>query len=47
LLAEEFSTQSAMEAFNLARRGRAARLGQKVLDAVLPTDPIKSTSTGG
>ena len=41
LLAEEFSTQGAMEAFDLARRGWAARLGQKVLDAVLPADPIK------
>lgn len=41
LAGEELLTQGAMPALDLAGRGRAARSGQAVGDAVLATDPVK------
>jgi hypothetical protein len=37
----EFGAHTAVEAFDLAGSGRAARLGQKVLDPAFPADSIK------
>lgn len=36
LVAEELGPQAAVKPLNLAGRGRAARLGQQMLDPVLP-----------
>ena len=37
----ELDPQGAVEPFDLARRGRGPRLGQQMLDAVLPADPVE------
>jgi hypothetical protein len=46
-VAEEFGAQAGMEPLDHSRGGRAARLGQQMLDAVLAADRLNSTSVGG
>jgi hypothetical protein len=41
LIAEEFSANTAVKPLNLAGGGRASRLGQQAVDAVLAADRIK------